>query len=93
MGRRQDWARNRMTKRAIAAHGRGDTVYVHQLGNVRPAVISSWASAIESVGWKLEGQQQTTGPGMARSQLRWTLTFRRADNPPAAAGTDPGMGA
>lgn len=75
----KEWAHKRMTKGAIAARERGDTVYIKQLHNVQPAIVARWVMKIEGEGWKLEHQQQTQGPGMSKAQLRWTLTFRRVE--------------
>jgi hypothetical protein len=75
----KEWARNSMTKGARRAYDRGDPVYIHSLANVQPAAVSNWIKMIESVGWHFEQQQQSVAPWPNKGQIRWTLTFRRAE--------------
>lgn len=80
----KEWAQKRVTAGAIAARDRGDTVYVKQLANLKPAALSMWINRIEGVGWKLEHQEQTrVGRPSANRRFRQTLTFRRVDEPSA----------
>lgn len=74
----RDRARARITKGAKRAHERGDSVYVHTMGNVGGAARAGTISLIEGVGWRLEDQRQVVGTGLRQGRPVWSLTFRRA---------------
>ncbi|CAG6397626.1 hypothetical protein NMG29_39160 [Streptomyces cocklensis] len=84
MGLLQSWSRNRMTKGAIAARERGDSVYIHTLATPVEQVRSSYIRAIESEGWSLTDTKENP----QTPKERWTLTFQLASSE-AAPSTGP----
>lgn len=83
----REWAGRQMRRRAQQAYDRGDSVFVRELSNMPASALAAHIRAIESVGWALQNQQQTT----RLNRLQWTLTFRRV-NPAQPAQTQPWTG-